>query len=60
MCRLRTDAYVGFTVVIKRENLRRFTGEARDMKIKLNFISSIVAFLNLLKFLNLNAVKKKW
>lgn len=56
MCRVRTDANVEFTVVIKYENLWKFTEEACAMKIKLNFIGSIVAVLNLLKLLNLTAV----
>lgn len=36
MCRLRTDANVEFTVVIKHENLWKFTEAACDMKIKIN------------------------
>lgn len=36
MCRVRTDANVEFTVVIKYENLWKFTEEACAMKIKLN------------------------
>lgn len=36
MCQLWTDANVEFTVVIKHQNLWKFTEEACDMKTKLD------------------------